>query len=233
MLISGIQPFTLLDFPGRTACIVFTAGCHFRCGYCHNPEFVLPELLKKIKSSFIPEKVFLKFLDSRGGLLDGVVVSGGEPTIQPDLLQFLSTIKALGYQTKLDSNGNNPAVIGEAIGKGLVDYIAMDVKTSFSHYATLVGPLVKPDYIEKSVELIKANTVDYEFRITLIKEIHTPEILADLACSLRGAKRLYLQTFRPGITLDPKFGSYHPFDSAELQSVQNIFNPYISQVLLR
>ncbi|PIR76985.1 MAG: anaerobic ribonucleoside-triphosphate reductase activating protein, partial [Candidatus Magasanikbacteria bacterium CG10_big_fil_rev_8_21_14_0_10_38_6] len=143
MVISGVQPFTLLDFPEKTACIIFTAGCNFRCGYCHNPEFVLPEKIQQIKTSFIDEETIYSFLQKRKGLLDGVVISGGEPTMMGDLPAFIRNIKELGFLVKLDTNGNRPLVLQHLLDEGLLDYVAMDVKTSLVNYADLVGDCVR------------------------------------------------------------------------------------------
>lgn len=233
MLISGIQPFTMLDYPGKTACVVFTAGCQFRCGYCHNPEFVLPELLVKIKGDFITEEAFFNFLDERRGLLEGVVVSGGEPTIHHDLFRFIQKIKAAGFLVKLDTNGNRPDVLEAAIEDGLLDYVAMDVKTSLSGYPDLVGKLAKPESIRASIELLKTSSVEHEFRCTLIKEVHCDTIVAEMIGLLAGAKRLYLQEFRPGHTLDPAYQNYHAFSSNEVGDIAERFRAVVSEVIVR
>jgi pyruvate formate lyase activating enzyme len=233
MLISGIQKFTLLDFPEKTACIIFTPGCNFRCGYCHNPEFVLPEKILELKNSFIPEDIFFNFLNQRKDLLDGVVISGGEPTIMPDLIPFMGKIKEMGFLVKLDTNGNRPALIKEAIEKKLVDYIAMDVKTSLEEYPKLVGPVVKPNNIAESVRILVKNEVDYEFRSTLIKEIHSENILNEMSHLLQGAKRIYLQTFRPGHTLKTEFQTFQPFSKQEMGDVSLIFRNHIQEVGIR
>lgn len=216
MLISGIQPSTLLDYPEKVACIVFTPGCNFRCGYCHNPEFVLPENIIKLKNDFIKEENFFHFLDQRKGLLDGVVVSGGEPTTAADLILFMQKIKTAGFLVKLDTNGNRPDVIKQALDKKVVDYIAMDLKTSLAHYQTLVGKLARPEAIKQSIELIKNSGVDYEFRSTLLKEVHSDILLNEMSELIKGSRRWYLQTFRPGHTLDVAYQKYHSFSEQEL-----------------
>lgn len=233
MLISGIQPFTMLDYPGRTACVVFTPGCNFRCGYCHNPEFVLPEKIIQLKDSFIPESSFFSFLAKRQGLLGGVVVSGGEPTLAADLLGFIGRVKALGFMVKLDTNGNRPEIIEQALDRGLVDYIAMDVKTSLALYSALVGPLASPDKLKRSIALIRESGVDYEFRTTLIKELHSAIILSSMAEELRGAKQLFLQYFRPGVILRPQFASFHPFSRTEMLGIAERFRETVAKVILR
>ncbi len=233
MRFSAIQKFTVLDYPGKVACIAFTPGCNMRCGFCHNPEFVLPERVKKLSPSFIDEAVFLRFLDERQGLLDGVVVSGGEPTIWQDLPKFLGEIKKRGFLVKLDTNGNRPEVLAALIDGKLVDYVAMDVKTSLEDYVTLVGKGVNQEYIRKSVEILKMNKVPYEFRTTLIKEVHTKEVLEAMQELLTGAKQWFLQAFRPGHTLDTCFEQYHTFSPEELQAIRKNFEPHVDFVGIR
>ena len=233
MIISGIQKFTLLDFPGKIACIIFTGGCNYRCGFCHNPEFVLLEELAKISKNFIPEVAVLNFLEERRGLLQGVVITGGEPTIMPDLEKFIVKVRALGFAVKLDSNGNRPEILQSLIKKGLVDYIAMDFKTSLPEYQSLVGKWADEKKLQESIDILKEGKVDYEFRTTLICEIHTPEILEAMRETLAGAKRLYLQTFRSGITLDPAFKDFHPFSSDEMEDIAKLFRKDVGEVFVR
>lgn len=224
---------SLMDYPGIISCIAFTPGCNFRCGYCHNPEFVLPEMIQNLRPSFIPESTLFNFLDQRKDLLEGVVVTGGEPTLMPDLLAFLEKIKSRGLLVKLDTNGNRPSVIKSVIENGLVDYIAMDVKTSLTNYKELVGPLASQEYLQESVDILRKNLVDYEFRSTLIKEVHTPEIISDMVKLLSGAKRLFLQKFRPENTLCAKFQDYRSFDDAELDMIRGQFMPAVQEVIIR
>ncbi len=234
MRLSGIQPFTMIDFPEKIACIVFTPGCPFRCGYCHNPEFVLPEKLKKIKHDFIPDKTFFNFLDERKGLLEGVVITGGEPTIMKDLVEFCKKIKEKGYAIKLDTNGINPEIIRILLNNCLIDYIAIDVKTSVFQYKNLCGDRAKGEKVAESVKIVMASNIKYVFRSTIIKEIHTQEILEDMADLVKGAKKLYLQSFRPAITLDPKFSKYRSFSQKEMKSIRDdIFLPKVLSVEIR
>lgn len=233
MLISGVQKFTLLDFPERTACIVFTPGCNFRCGYCHNPEFVLPEKIKELKSNMIPETAVFNFLRQRKNLLDGVVITGGEPTIMPDLGDFIKKVKMLGFLVKLDTNGNKPEILEDLINKAMLDYIAMDVKTSFDHYENFAGEMIKLEDIKKSIKLIKNSRMDYEFRTTLVKEIHTQEVLKQMAQMLSGAKKLFLQSFWPENVLNPEFEKYHGFTSGEMEKIAGIFREFVDEVSVR
>ena len=233
MFLSGIQPFTVLDYPGKVSCIVFTPGCNFRCGYCHNPEFVLPEKVAALRPNFIVEEAFFNFLDQRNTLLDGVVISGGEPTLMPDLEQFIEKIKKRGHLVKLDSNGNRPAVLKRLLAKNMLDYIAMDVKTSLPRYQGLVGPWAAENQIAESIRLIQDSGVEYEFRTTLVKEVHTPDAINEMCRLLKGAKKLYLQSFRPEVTLNPAFGSYTPFNEKETEQLAEQFRGHVTEVLIR
>lgn len=233
MIISGIQKFTLLDFPGKIACIVFTGGCNYRCSFCHNPEFVLPEELAKLRASFIPEEAVLNFLSQRKGLLQGVVITGGEPTIMPDLDGFIRKVRELGFAIKLDSNGNRPEVLRTLIEQGLVDYVAMDFKTSLPEYQSLVGTGAHPEKVLESIELLKQGKVDYEFRTTLIREVHTPAVRAVMLDTMQGAKRLYLQPFRSAITLNPAFKDYGTFSPEEMQEIRQEFLGPVEEVFIR
>ncbi len=233
MLISGIQKFTLLDYPGKVACIVFTPGCNLRCGFCHNPEFVLPDHIVQIKDSFIPEESFFRFLQERSNLLDAVVISGGEPTIAYDLIPFIHKIKAAGFLVKLDTNGNRPDVLKKIINESLVDYIAMDVKSDLDNYQIIAGNTAKPSTIAESIDLIKSCTIPSEFRSTIIKELHTPQILKNMAQLVQGAHRWYLQNFRAARTLNPAYSNYRGFSEAELQTLAFTFKQYATQVAIR
>jgi pyruvate formate lyase activating enzyme len=233
MKLSAIERFTILDYPEKVACIAFTPGCNMRCGFCHNPEFVLPEKIQELQGSFIEEETFFNFLEKRRGLLDGVVVSGGEPTIWRDLPAFLAGIKKRGFLVKLDTNGNHPEMLRSLLEKNLVDYVAMDVKTSLAQYKDLVGGAVKPENIFESIHLLKASPLPYEFRTTLIKEVHTKEVLEDMKGLLSGSRQWFLQTFRPGTTLHPTFATYHPFSSEEMEAMKKEFSSVVERAILR
>ncbi|MFB6182393.1 MAG: anaerobic ribonucleoside-triphosphate reductase activating protein [Candidatus Magasanikbacteria bacterium] len=234
MRISGIQKFTQLDFPGRIACILFTAGCNFRCGYCHNPEFVLPEKIEKIKDTFISKEAVFNFLQKREELLDGIVISGGEPTMMEDLLEFIEEIKdKFDYEVKLDSNGNKPKVLKEAIDRNLVDYIAVDIKTDFDNYFELAGGSVDPDKIKESIELLMNSNIEYEFRSTIIKGVHTEENFKNMAEMIEGADIMYLQKYNSGHTLDPSFARYESFSDREHEEIAKIFEQTVQEVKIR
>ena len=169
MKIGGLIKFTLIDFPGRPAAVIFTQGCNFRCRYCHNPELVYPHLFTETVSD---EEIFA-FLQRRQGSLEGVVVSGGEPTLHDDLPAFIARIKALGYAVKLDTNGSRPEMLQELIDKKLLDYIAMDLKAPLDKYSLITGVETNPEIIRKSMDLIRQSGLAYEFRTTYDKEVLT------------------------------------------------------------
>lgn len=205
MKLAGIKKLTLLDWPGRPACIVFTAGCGLRCKFCHNPEFVLPEKLAETEKDLISEEAFFRFLETRRGLLEGVVVCGGEPSLQPDLPEFCRKIKALGFPVKLDTNGQRPDVVKSLLDEKLVDYVAMDFKHAPGKYDELTGVPGAGKRALETARLVIATGVDHEFRTTAAAGIHTEQDVTELAGALRGAKRFFLQNFRTGVTLDPAF----------------------------
>lgn len=233
MKLSAIQRFTMLDYPDKVACIAFTPGCNMRCGFCHNPEFVLPEKIAELQDSFIAQETFFNFLDKRRGLLEGVVVSGGEPTIWADLPDFFREIKKRGFLAKLDTNGHHPEMLERLLREKLVDYVAMDVKTSLAEYPKLVGKNVNPEQIRKSIELLKHSNIPYEFRTTLIKEMHSESVLEDMKELLQGAKQCYFQVFRPEHTLHSIFATYHPFSEEEMKNIVKQFSLFTAKVGLR
>ena len=192
MEIKGLQKLTLLDFPERVACTVFTAGCNFRCPFCHNATLVLAPG----EGDSVSEEDFFSFLKKRTGVLTGVCVTGGEPTLQKDLLSFLQKIKDLGFAVKLDTNGYRPEILCAAVERGLVDYVAMDVKNAPSRYGETVGIAnfdIAP--VRQSVEFLLKNVVPYEFRTTVVKQLHGQEEAKELASFIAGAEKLYLQAF--------------------------------------
>ena len=192
MKLIGLQKMTVLDFPGRVACIVFTFGCNFRCPFCHNASLVTGD-----GESDVSEEEFFSFLKKRKGLLDGVCVTGGEPLLQNDIEDFLFKIKELGYQVKLDTNGMFPEKLKKVVKAGLVDYVAMDIKNSPEYYAVTVGK-EELDFkkIKESVDfLINEADVEYEFRTTVVAEFHTESAFDDIGELIKGAKNYYLQSF--------------------------------------
>ena len=213
MLVGGLQKTSLLDYPDKISAIIFTVGCNFRCGYCHNPE-----LINSIVSKYSEEEIF-DFLSSRIGKIDGVVITGGEPCIQKDLVEFIIKIKNLGFLVKLDTNGCFPEIIEKAIP--YLDYIAMDIKSPLGKYPEIVNVNVDEIKIKKSINLIMNSGVDYEFRTTVVKSMLSKndfEKIGDLIC---GAKRYYLQKFIPSKILDNnliKESSYTDYEFLEIIS---------------
>lgn len=192
MEIHGLNKLTLVDYDRKTACTVFTGRCNMRCPFCHNSALVLDPSSQPMVSE---EEIFA-YLAKRKGLLDGVCITGGEPTLQPDLAEFIKGIKDRGFLVKLDTNGSNYAVLKNLVDNKLVDYVAMDIKNSPEAYPRTVG--IKNfdlSNIKKSVELLKEGRVDYEFRTTVVKQLHTPEDMSAIADWIKGAKRYFLQKF--------------------------------------
>ena len=189
MILSGLQKLTLLDFPARIAATVFTRGCNMRCPFCHNASLVVGG------ADIIPEEEFFAFLDSRRARLGGVCVSGGEPTLQSDLPEFLGKIKAMGFETKLDTNGTNPEMLVSLIDRGLLDYVAMDIKSSPEKYSLVAGAHVDFDKVKKSAQILLSGKIDYEFRTTVAKPLFSSGDFTEIGKMIKGAKRYYLQGF--------------------------------------
>ena len=193
MEISGLQKTTLLDYPGRVACTVFLAGCNLRCPFCHNASLVLPEAFSAPQ---ISEDALFSFLQKRRGKLDGVCVTGGEPTLQRDLPELLRNIRSLGFLTKLDTNGSHPRVLRGLLEEGLLDYVAMDIKNCPDRYCETCGGVDCLAAVEESVTLLKQSTLDYEFRTTVSHPLHRVEDFAAIGAWLQGARHYYLQQFQ-------------------------------------
>ena len=191
MNISGLTKLTLLDYPKKIACIVFTQGCNYNCAFCQNSG-----LIKCRKQALIKQDDIFSYLQKRKNLLDGVVISGGEPTIQPDLISFIRKIKDIGLCVKLDTNGSNPEVLKKLLNDKLIDYIAMDVKNIFDEYNLVVNmKKVNIDNVKKSIEIIKASNVEHEFRTTIMKNYHDIERLTKICEYLGKNEKYYLQNF--------------------------------------
>lgn len=192
MKIQGLQKLTLLDFPEHVACTVFTAGCNFRCPFCHNASLVVHIQ----KENGISEEEFFSFLEKRKGVLDGVCVTGGEPLLQPDIESFIWKIKNLGYAVKLDTNGSFPEKLKILVQKGLVDYVAMDIKNSLETYAITCGvDAINLEKIQESVSYLKENHVPYEFRTTVTRNFHSKEEFEKIGQWLEGTEKYFLQNF--------------------------------------
>lgn len=229
MLISGLQKLTLLDYPGRVACTVFTGGCNFRCPFCHNAPLVLPEQLAQDTD----EEQVLSFLKKRVGVLDGVAITGGEPLLHKDIGDFLAKVKALGYQIKLDTNGSFPELLMELVKAGLVDRVAMDIKNAPACYGETAG-VVGLDLaaIERSKDFLLSGAVDYEFRTTVVKGLHDEERLKEAARWISGAREYYLQQFKDsGQVLN--ITGLGAFDEKEMHALAEAVRPWVPAVRVR
>lgn len=190
MKFGGLQKLTLLDYPGKMACTVFTSGCNLRCPFCHNAG-----LVTHIDGDFIGQEEILQFLSTRKGKLEGLCLTGGEPLLNKDVANFLSEVKKMGFSVKLDTNGTFPDLLKQLIDDKLVDYVAMDIKNSQAKYSLTCGVDVDLDKIRQSVELLKSGKADYEFRTTVVRQLHTEQDIEDIAQWLVGARSWYLQQF--------------------------------------
>ena len=233
MNITGLQKMTLLDFPGKVACTVFLQGCNFRCPFCHNSG-----LLDAAESDAIPVETLLDFLKKRQGILDGVCITGGEPTLQADLPDLLRQIKALGYAIKLDTNGNRPDVVKALADENLIDYVAMDIKNSPDGYGKTAGvPGLPLGKLEETMQFLLNGTVDYEFRTTVVAEFHDDDSIAAMGQWIAGlspkgrAKRLFLQ---PYVDRDSVLqqGLHTPEDE-KLRAWAALLGPYAESVGVR
>lgn len=227
-VIGGIQKTTLVDFPQKVAAIVFTQGCNFRCGYCHNSELLNFDL----KPKYITEE-FFEFLKARKGKLDGVVITGGEPTIQSGLYDFVKEIKLLGFAVKLDTNGTNPQIIRKLLKANLLDYVAMDIKAPIEKYEEIVGVKVNKEDILESINLIKSIGIDYEFRTTVVKSQLSFDDFEKIGQMLKGAKRYYLQKFIPSKIYNPEFLNAKTYSDKEFENICQKLQLYVDFVQYR
>lgn len=232
MLISGLQKLTLLDYPGKVACTVFTPGCNLRCPFCHNAPLVLPELVGQCDGA-ISEDELLLFLRKRQGVLDGVAVTGGEPLLHKELPALLEKIRALGFMIKLDTNGSFPDRLIETVNAGLVDRVAMDIKNSPELYEKTVGISgLELGVIERSKDFLLSGKIDYEFRTTVVRGLHTRESIAGAASWIAGAKEYYLQQFKDSGQLIAAAG-LGEYDEKEMRSLAEAAAQYVPSVQLR
>lgn len=231
MIIGGWNPFTLLDYPKKTAAIIFTAGCNMRCGYCHNANFVLPENIQQQQN--ISWKEIESFLEKRKGLLDGVVISGGEPTLQKNLKNIIQKIKKMGFLVKLDTNGTHPDILQNLIEEDLLDFIAMDIKGSADIYNKICGMPINIEAIYKSIDIIINANIDYEFRSTILPEYHTKNVLCAMGLMIKGSKVWALQNFRSHSTLDIRFSNKKSFSKKELQVLTKELSCFVENIELR
>ncbi|MDO9509781.1 MAG: anaerobic ribonucleoside-triphosphate reductase activating protein [Candidatus Magasanikbacteria bacterium] len=229
MKIGGLQKFSMIDYPDKVACIVFTQGCNFRCSYCHNPELVEPKLFVEP----ITEEYFFDFLKERLGKLDAVVITGGEPTLQYDLIEFIKKIRDLGFLIKLDSNGTNPEMLKEIIDQKLVSYIAMDIKAPLNKYEKITGIAIDKEKIKKSIYWIMNSGIDYEFRTTLVKNLLSLEDLMEIGEEIKGAKKYYLQKFIPTKTIKEEMMKEESFSDGDIEKAKIQLKDLVAQCLSR
>ena len=227
MRIQGLQKMTLLDYPGRVACTVFLGGCDFRCPFCHNYELVEGPL-----ADAVSEEEFFAFLAKRQGLLDGVAITGGEPCLRRDLPEFLARIHEAGFPVKLDTNGNHPDMLARLMDEGLVDYVAMDVKNAPAKYARTIG-LASFDVskVDESMRLLMAGTVPFEFRTTVIRELHEASDFEEIGRWIEGAPRYFLQAFADRDTVPDRTLSAP--DAASLLEFRDIAARFVEHVEIR
>ncbi|MDY5990810.1 MAG: anaerobic ribonucleoside-triphosphate reductase activating protein [Oscillospiraceae bacterium] len=228
MNISGIQKLTLLDFPGKLACTVFTSGCNFRCPFCHNASLVLPGM-----SDHIDEQEVFSFLKKREGILEGVCITGGEPCLQPDLETFIRKVRDIGFAVKLDTNGSFPEKLSSLLEKGLLDYVAMDIKTSKERYPEVCGVQNERlfENVQKSVEILKSSSVPHEFRTTTARELQTKEDFEKIGRWLSGEKRYFIQQYEASGELVGD--EMTPYEKEELTEFVKVMKNFVENVEIR
>ncbi|MCR5116356.1 MAG: anaerobic ribonucleoside-triphosphate reductase activating protein [Lachnospiraceae bacterium] len=227
MQIHGFNKTTLLDFPGHLASTVFTGGCNMRCPYCQNADLVLNPMSQPL----ISEEVVFDHIKKRKGIIEGVCITGGEPTLQADLEDFIKRLKELGVMVKLDSNGYRPEVLKRLMGNGLLDYVAMDIKSSLDDYHTVAGVKLDTSLIKESIDLLKNGPIDYEFRTTVVKELHSKETFEKIGELLSGAKQYFLQGYIDSErVIERRFSSY---TKEELETFVAILKKTIKNVSIR
>ena len=228
MKIYGLQKLTLLDYPGKTACTIFTGGCNFRCPFCHNALLVTDI----DESDTYTEEEILSFLSKRQGLLDGVCITGGEPLMHSDIIEFVKRIKELGYKVKLDTNGTFPERLKELLENSLIDYVAMDIKNCKEKYAKTAGITnIALSNIEKSINLLKSSDIEYEFRTTVVKEFHETDDIEKIAEWISGAKNYFLQNFEDSGNLIGE--NLSPVSKDTLIEMQSCANAFVKNTQIR
>lgn len=230
MEFSGFVKNSLIDYPGKIAAVVFTQGCNFRCGFCHNPDLVP---LKAEGLRQYSEEEILDFLAKRKGKLEGVVITGGEPLIHREIEKFIKKIKESGYAVKLDTNGTNPEFLKKIIKKKLVDFVAMDIKNMLEKYNETTGTKVNSKTITKSIKIIMTSGLPYEFRTTVLPHFHAISDFEDVGKMIEGAKNYAIQGFVPRNTFDKKLEEAGTFSLADLQKIADIMKKYVENVVVR
>ena len=221
MKIVAVQKTSLIDYPDNISSILFLSGCNFRCPYCHNRDLVLDRLPK------IDEKVIIDDLKSRKKYIDGVVITGGEPTLYSDLIDLIRKIKEIPLLVKLDTNGSNPDLLEELLNLKLLDYVSMDIKADLENYSKTIGVEIDTDIIKESIYTLKNSKIDYEFRTTVVPPFFNDEIARNIGELIKGSKNYYLQQYVPKNTLDPKFENIIPYPRKTLERFVEILEPYV------
>lgn len=226
--ISGLLKLTLLDYPEHLACTVFLQGCNFRCPFCYNSSLISE---KQAPGYAISESEFFEFLSSRKNKLDGVAITGGEPLIQKDIKNFILKIKEMGFKVKLDTNGSFPDILQSLIEENMVDYVAMDIKNSYEKYSLTAGNTQIVEKVKRSVEILLQGKVDYEFRTTVVKELHSPSDMIEIGKAIKGAKRYFIQNYQDKDSVLRK--NLHPLEKDELEALLNEVKKYVPSSTLR
>lgn len=233
MRIGGLQKLSLIDFPGKISAVVFTQGCNFRCQFCHNASLVIPE---KFSTQYSEDDIF-EFLHKRHGQIDGVVISGGEPTLHHDLKAFIEQIKNLGFSIKLDTNGTSPNVLQDLYNCNLLDYVAMDIKHELSKYNEIIGTVVNIKNIQHSINIIQSSNIPYEFRTTIVPAFHNEHDIVSIAKQISGANRLALQEFVPDhaivSSLTNENSLFTPDNKSKLNNIIEQCKQYVNEVTIR
>jgi pyruvate formate lyase activating enzyme len=231
MILGGLQKLTLIDYPGHIAATIFTVSCNFRCPFCHNPELVSSI---RYNVSSILEADFFEFLKERKGKLEGVCITGGEPTIQPDIVEFIRKIKNLGYKVKLDTNGARPDVLRKLFSEKLLDFVAMDIKSDPENYQKTANSKVDVERIKLSVDLIRNSGIDYEFRTTAVPSLHEEKDFLEIGEWLKGSKKYVLQAFEDkGKILDPRLKKKIKGKKMDLEKIAKKLKKYFEKIEIR
>jgi pyruvate formate lyase activating enzyme len=249
MIIGGMQKFSLLDYPGHVSAIIFTQGCNFRCGFCYNPMLVWPREVSEVKNKsalkkenkagnekgqYLKEDDLFRFLKARKGKIDGVVISGGEPTIHKDLPEFIKKIKKAGFKVKLDTNGSNPLMLKNLIKEDLIDYIAMDIKSSKDKYEKAIGKKIDFNKIKKSVKIIMDSGLPYEFRTTLVRGVAGKDEIKKAGRIIKGAEKWFLQSFNPDLDLlDKEYKKIKKYNWKEMEEMREIGEKFVKRCKVR
>lgn len=228
MIIAGLQKSSLIDYPNEIAAVVFTSGCNFRCPFCHNGG-----LLEDKKSQKITPEEVLDFLKTRQNKLQGVVISGGEPTLHKDLEDFIIKIRDLGFKIKLDTNGSNPSVLIDLVNKNLIDYVAMDIKSPLRKYKEATNSNIDTENIKESIDFLLKGKVDYEFRTTVVKESLSFDDFRIIAQEIKGAKRYFLQKFISEHAFDETFRDKTTYTKEEFEKIKEILSASIKEIYVR